>query len=393
MYKILNCLANKAICAAFVALFTTAVMGAEYVWTGAAGDGKWITPGNWDVKVDDGSGEVSWEAATTYPGQKQSDVAYDYDPSTVSFTNSVELVDLSNAEGNQGIYYFSNNKPILFENKPTIKFYNGKFANLISKETDRFRIGGNGVILIFEKFSFKPTRTVSSSVLSDQKAFKVVAESETTMIFEGTNSSADWRLDVEKNKKVTLIIRNGTLNTKNTTGSPGYLTAKVYNANWTMSGATGGIAGNVYIEDLPDEVSRDSADFIESMLNCGTQSYMTLSGIFNIKIRTDGRKGALITAKGHQSGGNYYDDELKLKIDVTNWNKGGDDSKIPLVKFTQAVPEDMKKIKEDATTLVAIANGRDVTKRRNARLEWDADRKILYYVQDKASDGFKVIVR
>ena len=90
---------------------------------------------------------------------------------------------------------------------------------------------------------------------------------------------------------------------------------------------------------------------------------------------------------------NYYDNELKLKIDVTNWNKGGDDSKIPLVKFTQAVPEDMKKIKEDATTLVAIANGRDVTKRRNARLEWDADRKILYYVQDKPSDGFKVIVR
>lgn len=378
---------------AVASLFAATVMGVEYVWTGAAGDGKWITPGNWDVKVDDGSGEIIWEAATTYPGQKQSDVAYDYDPSTVSFTNSVELVDLSDANGGQGIYYFSNNEPILFENKPTIKFYNGKFANLTSIETDRFRIGGDGVTLIFEKFSFKPIRTVSSSVISDQKAFKVVANVGTTMIFEGTNSSSEWRLEVEKYRKVSLVVRNGTLNTKNTTGSPSYLTVSVSNAVWTMVGATAGIAGEVHIEDLPDEVSRGESNFRESQLDCGKNSYMTLSGTFNIKLRADGRINPFISAKGHQSGANYFDDKVTFKIDVTKWNKGGAESKIPLVKFTQAPTEDMINIKLASTTLVAIANGRDVTKRRNARLEWDSSKNTLYYVQDKPSDGMKVIVR
>lgn len=384
-------LTNRVISAAFAALLVSTVMGAEYVWTGAAGDGKWITPGNWVVSEENESGEVSWETPKTYPGQKQSDVAYDYDPSTVRFTNSVELVDLSDTNGGQGIYYFSNNEPILFANKPTIKFYNGKFANLTSRETDRFRIGGDGVTLIFEEFSFMPTRTVSS--ISDQTAFRVVANVGTTMIFEGTNLSSEWRLEVEKSKKVSLVVRNGTLKTKNTTGSPSYLTVSISNAVWTMAGATAGIAGEVHIEDLPDEVSRGESNFRESQLNCGKDSYMTLSGTFNIKLRADGRINPFISAKGHQNQLAYFEKKVTFKIDVTKWNKGGAESKIPLVKFTQAPTEDMLNLKLASTTLVAIANGRDVTKRRNARLEWDSSKNTLYYVQDKPSDGFKVIVR
>ena len=368
-------------------------MGAEYVWTGAAGDGKWITPGNWVVSAENESGEVSWETPKTYPGQKVGDGTYDYDPSTVRFTNSVELVDLSDANGAKKTYYFTNNEPILFENKPTIKFYNGKFANLTSIATDRFRIGGDGVTLIFEEFSFKPTRTVSSSVISDQKAFNVVANVGTTMIFEGTNSSSEWRLEVQKSKKVSLVVRNGTLNTKNTTGSPSDLTVSVSNAVWTMAGATAGIAGEVHIEDLPDEVSRGESNFRESQLDCGKNSYMSLFGTFNIKLRADGRINPFITAKGHQNQLSYFEKKVTFKIDVTKWNKGGAESKIPLVKFTQAPTEDMLNLKLASTTLVAIANGRDVTKRRNARLEWDSSKNTLYYVQDKPSDGMKVIVR
>ena len=84
---------------AVASLFAATVMGVEYVWTGAAGDGKWITSGNWVVSAENESGEVSWETPKTYPGQKVGDGTYDYDPSTVRFTNSVELVDLSDAEG------------------------------------------------------------------------------------------------------------------------------------------------------------------------------------------------------------------------------------------------------------------------------------------------------
>ena len=120
---------------------------------------------------------------------------------------------------------------------------------------------------------------------------------------------------------------------------------------------------------------------------------MTLSGTFNIKLRADGRINPFISAHGHQSGKGYFDDTVKFKIDVTKWNKGGAESKIPLVKFTLSPTEDMLNLKLASTTLVAIANGRDVTKRRNARLEWDSSKNTLYYVQDKPSDGMKVIVR
>lgn len=388
MYKILNCLANKAICAAFAALLVSTVKGAEYVWTGAAGDGKWITPGNWDVKVDDGSGEVSWEAATTYPGQKQSDVAYDYDPSTVSFTNSVELVDLSNAEGVKKTYYFTQNQPIKFSENITVKFKNGTFSNLIDHKDDRFLIGAKGTTLIFENFNFNPI-TVSGSGVTAVYGSKVAAVKSSILIFEGQNSNPTFRFAGDN--AFTLYVRNGSLETKDTS-SPGQITLWISNAVWTASGASAGVAKNIYIQDIP----KDSPDYKEESRIAGNGSGLLLSGTYNIVIPKEGRTKFYVEGRNHPANGNNPTTSVTFNIDVTNWNKGGDANKIPLVYFSgttssfnhNAVME--QKLKN--TTLKVIANGRDVTKRRNARLEWNG-KNALYYVQDKPSDGFKVIVR
>ena len=375
---------NRVICAAFVAaLLVSTVMGAEYVWTGAAGDGKWITPGNWEVKVDDGSGEVSWEAATTYPGQKQSDVAYDYDPSTVSFTNSVELVVLSDAEGVKKTYYFTQKQPIKFSENITVKFKNGTFSNLIDHKDDRFLIGAKGTTLIFENFNFNPI-TVSGSSVTAVQGSKVAAVKSSILIFEGQNNDQTFRFVGDN--AFTLYVRNGSLKTKDTS-SPGQITLWISNAVWTVSNASAGVAKISYFSDAPF----GSVGYKESQVVCNSGNALALNNTFDIIIPFSGRSKPYLKCARLQ-GSEHLKSKVEFKIDVTNWNKGGENNMIPLVEFTTDQSDNVAE-KLKYTTLVAIANGRDVTKRRNARLEWNKAKKTLYYVQDKPSDGFKVIVR
>ena len=372
---------------AVASLFAATVMGEEYVWTGAAGDGKWITPGNWVVSEENESGEVSWETPKTYPGQKVGDGTYDYDPSTVRFTNSVELVDLSDAEGVKKTYYFTQNQPIKFSENITVKFKNGTFRNLIDNKNDRFKIGAAGTTLIFENFNFYPV-TVSGSDVGDVDGSKVAPASSTTVIFEGSNDSSKFRFSGDN--YFTLHIRNGTLKTMSL-ASPAKITLWVSNAVWTVAGATSGVGEKVYFRDEP----HDSPEYKkESQITCGSSNGMLLKGEYDIVLLKEGRKDAYLKARNHPTNGNLPSVAVTFKIDVTNWNKV---DKIPLVTFLGSTSSfdhtAVMETKLKNTTLVAIANGRDVTKRRNARLEWDSSKNTLYYVQDKPSDGMKVIVR
>ena len=118
----------------------------------------------------------------------------------------------------------------------------------------------------------------------------------------------------------------------------------------------------------------------------------------NIIIPENGRSEPFIKCKTHGTKDNWAKSYLSFVLDVTNWKKGGEGNKVPLIKFTTAgdnVALMEGKLKNKYITLKIVAQGEDskVTERRNARLEWNSTDLTLYYVQDKPSDGFKVIVR
>lgn len=76
-----------------------------------------------------------------------------------------------------------------------------------------------------------------------------------------------------------------------------------------------------------------------------------------------------------------------FNIDVTNWKRG---KRVPILSFTSSASGAATQY--GGATVKAYENGVDVTAKRNARLEWDADTRTLYYKQD-SQVGFALIVK
>lgn len=380
MYKILNCLVNKAICAAFVALFTTAVMGAEYVWTGAAGDGKWITPGNWD----DGSG-----TSATFPGASDvKDESGKY-TATVKFTNSVECIDLEGKSfylADKGVN--SGEQALRMQSGISVKLKNGyiyvALADVSAKD-DIYTLGTNGSTNIFEGVRFGG-RTSSGD--TSGVTFKLQPNTGSTVIYEG-NNTINW--GHYPKKAHTMIVRNGatTISSQPSNCASGTV-LWITNAVLTVSpGNSYALAKKIYLRDGEDKLAQ---------INHTATAQSNIAGEMNIIIPENGRSEPFIKCRTHGTGANWTKSSLSFVLDVTNWKKGGEGNKVPLIKFTTAgenatVMEG--KLKNKYITLKIVAQGENprVTEQRNARLEWNSTDLTLYYVQDKPSNGFKVIVR
>lgn len=380
-------LTNRVICAVFAALLVSTVMGAEYVWTGAAGDGKWITPGNWDVTVDDGSGEVSWETATTYPGSsgvKDENGKY---TATVKFTNSVECIDL---EG-KSIYLAdkgdnSGEQALRMQSGISVKLKNGfiyvAFKD-VSADKDIYTLGASGSTNIFEGVKFRG-RTSSGDTTG--VVFNLQPNEKSTVIYDGDNT-IDWTHYPKKAH--TMIVRNGTTTISKqpadcATGTVLWITNAILKYTINNSYA---IAKKIYFRDGEDRL----AQIVHPNLMAAN-----VVGQMNIIIPENGRITPFIECAMHGTADSLKKSKIDFVLDVTNWKKGGEENKIPLLHFTQqcdnaAVME--TKINYISLTVLAQGENPKITTRRNARLEWVPSDLTLYYLQDKPSDGFKVIVR
>lgn len=373
-------LTNKVICAAFAVLLVSTVMGAEYVWTGAAGDGKWITPANWD----DGSG-----TSATYPGTSGVKDETGKYTATVKFTNSVECIDL---EG-KSIYLAdkggnSGEQALRMQSGISVKLKNGYIyvaLTDVSAKEDIYTLGTNGSTNIFEGVGFAG-RTFSGE--TSGVTFKLQPNTGSTVIYEG-NNTINWGRYPQKAH--TMIVRNGVTTISSqpsscVSGTVLWITNAVLKVS---SGNSYALAKKIYLRDGEDKLAQ---------INHTASAQSNITGEMNIIIPENGRSEPFIKCKAHGTKDNWTKSYLSFVLDVTNWKKGGEGNKVPLIKFTTAgenaaVMEG--KLKNKYITLKIVAQGEDskVTERRNARLEWNSTDLTLYYVQDKPSDGFKVIVR
>jgi hypothetical protein len=354
------------------------------VWTGSAGDAKWITPGNWD----DGSG-----TSVKYPGAsgvKDENGKY---TATVKFTNSVECIDL---EG-KSIYLAdkggnSGEQALRMQSGISVKLKNGYiFVALtdISGKDDVYTLGTSGSTNILEGVGFRGRTSSGSNPTGSNPsdlAFKLQPNTGTTVIFEGDNT-IDWTHYPKKAH--TMIVRNGTTTISKqpadcATGTVLWVTNSVLKYTINNSYA---IAKKIYFRDGEDR----QAQIVHPNLMAAN-----VAGQMNIIIPENGRITPFIECAMHGTADSLKKSKIDFVLDVTNWKKGGEENKIPLLHFTQqrdnaAVME--TKINYISLTVLAQGENPKITTRRNARLEWVPSDLTLYYVQDKPSDGFKVIVR
>ncbi len=247
---------------------------------------------------------------------------------------------------------------------------------------DIYTLGTSGSTNILEGVSFKG-RTITGGTTNVK--FCLQPNKDSTVIFEG-NNTIDW-IYHPKNAH-TMIIRNGTTSISAQpancgNGSVLWLTNAVLKYTVVNSYA---IAKKIYFQDGEDRMAQIAHT---KAMNAN------IAGEMNIIIPQNGRATPFVTCVQHGSGDASTKAKLGFVIDVTDWKKGGEKNKIPLIVFTGASQDAIMQTKMKYTTLKIAAQGESesVTKRRNARLEWDSSKNTLYYVQDKPYDGMKVIVR
>ena len=132
-------------------------------------------------------------------------------------------------------------------------------------------------------------------------------------------------------------------------------------------------------------VFRDGADR-QAQIKTGTGQSFDLRYTYDIKIPANGHADASIVA-------GYLNNDTTVgtfKIDVSDYGKK---ARVPLVRFTSTNASNMA---NNATRfaaqytasgsgnlrLQAVADGKDVTEKRKARLEWDNATQTIYYAQD-----------
>ncbi len=246
-----------------------------------------------------------------------------------------------------------------------VKFKNGTWGfNIYKSQSNPWVLGANGTTLVFEGVDFnrKPGKTGS-----DDRPYITFATGSTT-IFEGTTRGTMWLYRPNKTYSNTkMIVRNGTLTLTQALIAGDLNNHKVWitNAVWkvTNTGTSSGIAATTYFRDGADS----QAQFICS-------GGLKMNWTYDIEIPAGGHTKPSIQAKTL----NNDTSAIRFNLDVTNWKKNG---RVPLVKFTSTTKQTTY-INQKTKTLYAYDNGKDVTKRRNAKLEWVAADNTLYYVQD-----------
>ena len=328
----------------------------KYVWTGNGEDNLWTNPLNW---------ECSNNSCYGYPGVK----GINYYLSWVEFVSSPSSpIDLSG-----GVYNFIDNGAFVVGDGVAVEFYNGTLRVHGSKPMnngDDYKIGRSNSTMTFNEVN-----------IDNLNILQPIAGS--TIEFKGTTTQG-WKYKPYTGSTSTkFVVRDGVLTTGYSVAQPGSGSeVLISNAVWVVTNA-------IYEKDEERGLAkvtkfRDGADNQARLLLCkaltdATDYTLELYGTYDIKIPSDGVTDAYVVADYVSSVDNFD----KFVIDVTDYAKG---DLIPLIYQSGAGTGTNTRMKdfiaERTDALQLIANGEDVTSKRNGRLVWDYDAKTLYFQQD-----------
>ena len=341
----------------------------SYTWTGLGSDNSWDNDNNWD------SGTTQcWGYPGHYTGYPKATSGY-Y-TSRARFTNSTVRVNLNNKtfmpyeQDDEGGGKNKQFRGLVFEKpancqKMNVVFENGAINIKIPSSCGPSLLGQSDVNLEFNNATFGVT--TSPNLL--------VPNANSTIIFSGERDHA-WnfapRGDYSKNFK--LIFKNfygSTYYDSGLTVASGSV-IEITNAVWRVrtgknntSTASKGFATKVILRD---------GDTYPAQLKCfayysGDDRWadINLNNTYDIKIPAAGHEDASIFAKNLTEA-----PTATFEIDVSDYDKG---AKVPIVELLGGEPAFTT-----LPTLVAKANGQDVTTARNARLFWDGN--FMYFQQD-----------
>jgi len=344
-----------------------------YTWTGEGDGTSWTDELNWTVNRDDVD-------TVGYPGTHDGS----YYRTLFTITDDVECIDLKG-----GTYGFVDDGGMFIAANKTVKFKNGKFrftsANVSRTKADlsgsaQDYIGSNGGTLIFENVTL---RHCGDSGDEGNLILALTPRTGATIVFEGTYTD-NWDYYPQKTQTGTkIIIRDGELTlTRNlhseANGSQNDVV--ISNAKWYVNSAS-----TKTLTPFKSLTFRDGANRQAQFVNSGD---LKLLGTYNFTLPEEPYSTPYYTLRKLASA-----DAGTIKVDVTNYI--GKD-RVPLIAFTGDIDANTKNAMNTMTTtadkLVVTADGVDVKRSRRAKLEWDEEKKTLYYSQDPIK-GFRVIVR
>ncbi len=327
-----------------------------YTWTGNGDGTSWTDIDNWSPSTQQCHG---------YPGTLG---AWGYYWSQLAITESMagQVIDM---EGGAYVGRDDGEALTVAADIPCeVKFKNGSWGF----EESPWVLGASGTTLVFEgvDFNYKPD---NNAVVS------LYFATGSTTVFEGTTSATKWYYKPSTSYANTkMIVRNGTLTMSQNLNSSslGQHSAWITNAIWQVnSHAASGIAGKTYFRDGVDR----QAQFICS-------SSLKMNNTYDIEIPASGHSQPSIKAATLSND----NEACTIKVDVSAIAKT---TTVPLVKFTSSTAQTTAATNKLAhATLAAYANGKNVTKARNAQLIWSADDNTIYYEQEY-TEGVKLILR
>ncbi len=324
-----------------------------YTWTGN-GDGRsWADGNNWSQDVDNCLG---------YPGVKNS---YYWD--TIIFNTDAD-VDLGGKKygirDGGGTFITSAGIHVTLRN------------GTIDVNDAAFTFGANGTTVTFDAVVLN----------SGGGTFNLGIASGATLCFSGTSTST-WKWKPTK-ENVNFIVKDGTTTTRY--DSPTIKTTTfttISNAVWSITSSNVG-NGTGYVTYFRDGPNR------QAQLKIASSYYIDLRYTYDIIIPKGGHATHSIEAGYLNSDSNVG----TFKVDVTDYES---DARVPLVKFTNTNStyknynntRAPSQISGGKLVVQAMANGRDVTAKRNARLVWDTATQTIYYQQDKVQRQTMVILQ
>ena len=345
-----------------------------YTWTGLGGDNLWTNVLNW---AGTNTNAKSLECYG-YPGLKFSSpwgVLY-WD--VVAFTNDA-VVDMQGYTF--GLRDFDSSDGdvvnILFDPNIDVTLRNGT----LDVDGASAAFGASGTKVTFDSVRIIHTTTSVSFNLD-------VAAAGATVCFAG-NSTAQWKYIATK-ANTKIVFRDGTTRSRysGSTTSISTRTVEITNAVWNIT--NGHLArgiGNV-------TTFRDGDDR-QAQITTGTGQYIDLCDTYDIKIPANGHADASIVA-------GYLNNDTTVgtfKLDVSDYGKK---ARVPLVRFSNTTASykanNATRFAAQYTAngsgnlrLQAVADGKDVTEKRKARLEWDNATQTIYYAQDYTASTILIL--
>lgn len=355
---------------------TTEVGKTVYTWTGK-GDGiSWKDVRNWDANHQN--------ECVGYPGAWNGGWYW----TRVRFTNSVDRIDMHGETYgfvDDGAFELDKNISVTLYNARLLITYNHFWNNSEA-------LGSNpGPTLTLDKIGIsyinEPRTEYGTFELNIPAGYKVVLNNpQTSVVKSDSTTKGYFKYNPAYSTGNSLTVQNGELYTSY--GSTDFYGAEeviISNAIWHVKHDSDKVLATQKMRffDGPDRQAR-----LIAAEGTGYKK-MKLGGTYYIKIPATPYSTSYVLASLLHSS-----DTCTMNIDVSNYNKNAE--LVPLIQFKGTLDDKTKTAMNTMTTtaskLVVTADGVDVKHSRRAKLEWDEEKKTLYYSQNPIK-GFRVIVR